>query len=215
MDNYVPKAWLAYTDSPEQPIYSLDREEQWIGRGEGCHIVIDDRYVSRRQAKIYWKSELLILEDYGHNPVLLNGEPVREVMLKDGDILTIGSSEFIVRVVFERKQFEPMLPEVDVREPATKPPGAASHVETYNETYKENEKTLRESPWRKALLIVLTIILGALLLYGSFMVYKKILVPLRKKHSVTLKKTSSPVSERRIRIAFSIERDLAGVGKVA
>ncbi len=181
MKSHFTRAWLAYPESPDQPVYDISSEEQWIGRGEGCHILLDDRYVSKRQAKVYWKANLLILEDYGHNPILLNGEPIREVMLKDGDRLTIGRSEFVVRI-----QPAPMeQSEVPVGSYGYSTPKVASDEDSLGgagKSIKEGSLPGRRSIKRFILVILLALILCAALLYGVFFAYQKVLKPLRKRH---------------------------------
>ncbi len=201
MGYHVPRAWLAYPDSPEVPVYWFDREEQWIGRGEGCHFILQDRYVSKRQAKIYWKENLLILEDYGHNPVLLNGEAIREVMLKDGDRLTIGSSEFVVRI-------EPVY-EAGVDAAPT------GKVDDYPEKKIEAKRfdaastgIRKQSSGRKSAVVRLVVTVVAIILvivalfYGAVFVYRNVLIPLEKRrgHGIEKHVSNSKVFEYSKRI---------------
>jgi diguanylate cyclase (GGDEF)-like protein len=67
-----------------------------IGRGSDCAIQIDRDSVSRRHAKIVkngkggWK-----VQDLGSaNGTYVGGEPVKEQVLRDGDLLKIGSTIF-------------------------------------------------------------------------------------------------------------------------
>ncbi len=181
MKKNKPRAWLAYPESPDQPVYFLDREEQLIGRGEGCHIIVDDRYISRRQAKIYWKTGLLILEDYGRNPILLNGEPFREVMLKDGDILILGSAQFVVRILEDRKIRT--IPGNDVYKSnyATTSSDTGYRLEGAVAVSKKT-RTEKNSIFYTFLAVILALLVLFVVLYGGYVVYKKILVPFKKRH---------------------------------
>ncbi len=171
------RAWLAYSDSPDQPVYSLEREEQWIGRGESCHIMLRDRYVSKLQAKVYWKTNLLILEDYGRNPILLNGEPVKEVMLKDGDRLNIGSSEFVVRIVGvpAPQDASPQASEIH----GTPDIGTSFSDSGTDQGARDEGK--RSSRMRLLLIVLVMVIVGGVLIFGSYFFYQKVLVPLRER----------------------------------
>ncbi len=182
MKKNKPRAWLAYPESPDQPVYSLDREEQLIGRGEGCHIIVDDRYISRRQAKIYWKTGLLILEDYGRNPILLNGEPFREVMLKDGDILTLGSAQFVVRVLEDRKIRT--IPGNDIyKSDDAATSGDVGYRSEGAVAVSKKTRTGKNSIFYTFLAVILALLVLFVVLYGGYVVYKKVLVPFKKRHS--------------------------------
>ena len=189
MKSNTTRGWLAYPDFPEQPLYFLDKEEQLIGRGEGCHIIVDDRYVSRRQAKIYWKAGLLILEDYGHNPILLNGEPIREVMLKDGDMLTIGSKQFIVRIISAKEEQQ----EFGVHENIGKVENGwdESVAKSQMDYSVKSEKVRKGSFVRSILLALLAVLICILLLYGAFLVYEKVLLPIKERHTPKIDKPTN------------------------
>jgi pSer/pThr/pTyr-binding forkhead associated (FHA) protein len=66
-----------------------------LGRSESADIVVKSEGVSRLHAVIA-KSEgaWFIQDNNSKNGVLLNGKPVREAWLSDGDIIQIGSSVF-------------------------------------------------------------------------------------------------------------------------
>ncbi len=71
-----------------------------IGRGEKCHIILDDSYVSQVHARIFPRGGSVVVEDLGStNGTYLNGEPLGGPQpLHDGDRIRIGDSEF----TFER-----------------------------------------------------------------------------------------------------------------
>ena len=66
-----------------------------IGRLADCTIVIDDPSASRRHAQIHRDGEAAILTDLGStNGTKLNGAPVRQHRLNNGDLITIGTMAF-------------------------------------------------------------------------------------------------------------------------
>lgn len=63
-----------------------------IGRSKDCHIVLDDKQVSREHVRIIHKNGKWFAEKTAeHNACLYNGEDFNRVELDDGDSLTIGS----------------------------------------------------------------------------------------------------------------------------
>jgi pSer/pThr/pTyr-binding forkhead associated (FHA) protein len=63
-----------------------------IGRGDDCHVVIDDRQASRHHARITQTQDGYVLEDLGSkNGTFLNGQPLTvPAVLKDGDEIGIA-----------------------------------------------------------------------------------------------------------------------------
>lgn len=70
-----------------------------IGRGEECHLVLDDSLVSRRHAVLRAAQEHVLVEDMGsRNGVRVNGARIDgRARLKNGDCLRIGSQELVIR----------------------------------------------------------------------------------------------------------------------
>ncbi len=63
-----------------------------IGRLPDCDVVLPDPAVSRRHARIVRRGDAYVLSDLGStNGTLVNGEPVSERELRDGDRITIGA----------------------------------------------------------------------------------------------------------------------------
>ena len=62
-----------------------------IGRGDDCHVIIDDRQASRHHARITQTQDGYVLEDLGSkNGTFLNGQPLTvPTVLKDGDEIGI------------------------------------------------------------------------------------------------------------------------------
>lgn len=63
-----------------------------IGRGEDCHIIINDRQASRHHARITQTKDGYVLEDLNSkNGTFLNGQPLKvPTVLKDGDEIGIA-----------------------------------------------------------------------------------------------------------------------------
>jgi pSer/pThr/pTyr-binding forkhead associated (FHA) protein len=62
-----------------------------IGRGDGAHIRIDSKHVSRKHAKIILGKDGYYLEDLSRNGTLVNGDVLGKGrrLLKQGDVIEI------------------------------------------------------------------------------------------------------------------------------
>jgi ankyrin repeat protein len=108
-------------------VFELTGGETLVGRDEACQVVLRDRSLSRRHARLApaaggW----LLLDQESGNGTFVNGQRVREAMLRDGDEVRFG----LVRVRFEDPPQEPPTV-VLLREPPTmvlvpQPPAVAS-----------------------------------------------------------------------------------------
>ena len=69
-----------------------------VGRSRACDLFLADGRASRRQARFYRDEEnTLFVEDLGSlNGSLCNGELINSRVLKEGDVLCLGSTEFVV-----------------------------------------------------------------------------------------------------------------------
>lgn len=78
----------------------LDKAITLIGRHPDCDAVLDDNQkISRRHCCIAQVENRLVLRDLGSmNGVRVNGEPVVEVDLQEGDEITIGDEEFMLEL---------------------------------------------------------------------------------------------------------------------
>jgi hypothetical protein len=87
---------------------------------------IDSVQVSREHAQIYQRGNIWAIRDFGStNGTQVNGKPVRESFLSDGDILTIAETEltFIASTVtpIQRMATQPMQPRESRKPPAMLP----------------------------------------------------------------------------------------------
>jgi hypothetical protein len=109
----VPILLVAEGRKPGQRVF-VDQPELIIGRDEQCDLVIADRRVSRRHARIRLRDEKYLLEDLGSkNGTFVNGQEVDEPRaLQDGDEvqialcckLTFVDAEATAPVVFEEPE---------------------------------------------------------------------------------------------------------------
>jgi chromosome segregation ATPase len=87
-------AELVRLDGDQHTAYPLARRTR-IGRMPGCELQIDSQSVSRNHAMLLKGSRALIVEDLNStNGVLVNGRKVSRQTLSDGDVLTIGETQF-------------------------------------------------------------------------------------------------------------------------
>lgn len=74
-------------------IFALGERSCVIGRAEDADIILDDEGVSRHHAKIiHFANDTTALKDLGsRNGTFVNGEPIKQRALKNGDRIQIGS----------------------------------------------------------------------------------------------------------------------------
>ncbi|HEX3741138.1 MAG TPA: sigma 54-interacting transcriptional regulator [Terriglobales bacterium] len=78
---------------------ALSEKEVSIGRDSSNDLWVADRALSRRHCLLVNQSEQFILRDLGSkNGTLVNGVPVTEQVLRDGDQITIGDSVFVFQL---------------------------------------------------------------------------------------------------------------------
>ena len=74
----------------------LWKDNTTIGRSLACDIFLEDLAVHRKQASIQFTSQGYVLrDDFGHGDSFVNEQPVREYLLKDGDVLRFGHTQMI------------------------------------------------------------------------------------------------------------------------
>jgi Nif-specific regulatory protein len=73
--------------------YELVADETLIGRDTSCHVCVADLSASRRHCAVRREGgEFRLVDLASHNGTLVNGAPVRERLLKEGDRLQVGAS---------------------------------------------------------------------------------------------------------------------------
>jgi pSer/pThr/pTyr-binding forkhead associated (FHA) protein len=72
-----------------------------IGKGDNARLKINDPLLSEEHAVILYRNSQFIFEDrLSSNGSILNGEEaVGQINLKHGDVLKLGSNEFVLLVV--------------------------------------------------------------------------------------------------------------------
>ncbi|NLU84710.1 FhaA domain-containing protein [Rhodococcus sp. HNM0569] len=80
--------------------FQLREGSNIIGRGQDAQFRLPDTGVSRRHVDIRWDGQVAMLSDLGStNGTTVNGAPVQDWQLADGDIIRAGHSEILVRIV--------------------------------------------------------------------------------------------------------------------
>jgi len=78
--------------------FPLDRPVLNLGRSLDNDVILDDPRVSRRHAQISHKHGHFCLYDLeSANGTLVNGQAVRDCVLQDGDVISLGGVEFVFR----------------------------------------------------------------------------------------------------------------------
>ena len=71
-----------------------------LGRGEKCKLVLDDEEISRLHATINYREDKFELRDVGSaNGTYLNGEPIIEAEIRDGDKLEMGHLVILAHIL--------------------------------------------------------------------------------------------------------------------
>jgi hypothetical protein len=79
-----------------EQVYRLDREVTQIGRHVSNDIVVNDRRVSRHHAQVRYENGRFVIYDLGSlNGIGINRTNVRQHTLRDGDLVSVGSYDFI------------------------------------------------------------------------------------------------------------------------
>jgi len=77
--------------------WTIDEEGLVIGRSTGCDVAVLDPSVSRRHCRVYWRDGELRIQDLGsRSPVLVNGVPVKDGVLRVKDEIAVGTEIFLV-----------------------------------------------------------------------------------------------------------------------
>ncbi|WP_280310261.1 FhaA domain-containing protein [Nocardia abscessus] len=101
----APQAGSGYSatlqlDDGSGRTYQLREGSNIIGRGQDAHFRLPDTGVSRRHIEVRWDGQTAMLSDLGStNGTLVNGSPVQDWQLADGDVIRAGHSEILIRIV--------------------------------------------------------------------------------------------------------------------
>lgn len=100
--NYVTNTYLKLINRKERLPFKVQEhyfigDKTTIGREDKNNIILKDRFISKRHARIIKEKGVYYLEDlHSANGTYLNGERISEVIeLKDKDIIDVGQVEFL------------------------------------------------------------------------------------------------------------------------
>ncbi len=80
----------------------IDKSVVTIGRGSACDFVLHDDRVSADHLTVSFRNgEFRVRDNESTNGTLLNGSPVTEFALRDGDQIRIGHSVFQMEIDFK------------------------------------------------------------------------------------------------------------------
>lgn len=126
-------------------ILSPNRDVCTIGRRSSCDIVVPDERVSRVQALLLnYFGHPALCDLLGRNQTRINDEPVSFQMIQNGDIITLGSSQFRVRLVGSKISEAPSKPRKDA------PKTVHLNVEDHPPDEISIEETESSQRWRIA-----------------------------------------------------------------
>ncbi|MBN1515062.1 sigma 54-interacting transcriptional regulator [Candidatus Sumerlaeota bacterium] len=107
-------------------VYLLDRTRTLFGRAEHCHVVFQDKNVSREHATFeHLDGQIAIIDHQSSNGTFVNDIPVSKMILSSGDRIRIGESEMIYHTGSPEELLEKgALPRLDHERPvsALRPP---------------------------------------------------------------------------------------------
>ena len=87
-----PGRYLAVETGDEMVLIAIDAAVTRLGRSTSADVHLEEPTVSRRHALVVQRGEdLVVLDDRSMNGTWVNGERVREAVLRDGDVLELGA----------------------------------------------------------------------------------------------------------------------------
>ncbi len=113
-------------------VWKLERSVVRLGRAADCDIPLDDALASRYHAEIHQTGQGLRVKDLGStNQTMVNGSPISEVPLNDGDQIQIGDTRLQVVLgaamqpaAEQQPSPQPVSPPQPSSPPAGRPPSA-------------------------------------------------------------------------------------------
>lgn len=100
--NYVADTYLKLINRKERLPFKIQEhyyigDNTYIGRDESNDVVLKDRFISKKHARIIKDQGIYFIEDLNSaNGIYLNGERINEAIeLKDKDLIDIGQVEFL------------------------------------------------------------------------------------------------------------------------
>lgn len=89
-----PKGCLTITHGRQRGReFPLEKDRTLIGRASDCDVQLSDWLVSKHHAQVVRRGSRFVIEDLGSwRAILINGLPVKESALNDGDTIQLGST---------------------------------------------------------------------------------------------------------------------------
>ena len=101
---------LIYQDGDAPQAYTFTSGEVVIGRSPDCQIVLKDFGISRTHARVIVDEDGVRIQDLkSKNGTQVNGQPVTEAPLKDGDRILLGKFQLTFSKSLEGKVGRPRL----------------------------------------------------------------------------------------------------------
>jgi pSer/pThr/pTyr-binding forkhead associated (FHA) protein len=95
----VDASFVLVTQDLTQRVVSISRPRIVIGRHPDCYIRIPTSEVSRQHCEVVNENDELKIRDLGSsNGTYVNRKKVSETTLKAGDLISVGSCVFVVRI---------------------------------------------------------------------------------------------------------------------
>ena len=93
-----PMVAILRLDDGSNRTYTLRQGSNVVGRGQDADFRLPDTGVSRRHLEISWDGQNAMLTDLGStNGSTVNGTPVQNWQLADGDVIRVGHSSLVFR----------------------------------------------------------------------------------------------------------------------
>ena len=84
-----------YPDAQTQQEFVLAGNEVLLGRDENCAVRVQNESVSRQHARVFNDGNAWVIEDlHSVNGCCVNGMPVQRSVLREADLLKLGSVVF-------------------------------------------------------------------------------------------------------------------------
>ena len=87
--------------------FETPKDSFLVGKSKRCEIVIGDSKISDIQAQVSTKDSRYFIKNLGSKPMAVNGNPIGEQFLKDGDELALGKSKFVIQTKKKNKNQQP------------------------------------------------------------------------------------------------------------
>lgn len=83
--------------SNPQNHFETPKDSFLVGKSKRCEIVIGDPKISDIQAKVSTKDSRYFIKNLGSSPVSVNGQPIGEQFINNGDELALGNSRYVIQ----------------------------------------------------------------------------------------------------------------------